>query len=68
MPTYAWILIWAAVMTGVALLAIRERSAGRRMAVDFEKSRASSHSPANRGAATGPPPQISQNGTGLGGS
>lgn len=67
MPTYAWILIWAAVIAGVALLAIRERRAGRRMVVDYEKARASSHGPANRGAAVGPPPQISQNGMGLGG-
>jgi hypothetical protein len=68
MPTYVWVLIWAVVIAGVALLAIRERRAGRRMAVDFEKSRAATQSPANRGAAPGPPPQISQNGLGLGGS
>ena len=67
MPTYVWILIWAVAIGVIAVLAVRERRSGRRMTSDYEKAKASGHGGANRGAAAGPPPQISQNGTGLGG-
>jgi hypothetical protein len=37
MPTYLWILMWAVLIGGVALLALREIRAGRRRAVEVDR-------------------------------
>jgi hypothetical protein len=39
MPTYAWILLWAAVLGGVALLVLRERRSGRRGPSEVDRTK-----------------------------
>ena len=65
MPTYAWILMWVVVIGLLAFFAVREVRWKRQGPGDFDLKRAGAHGAANRGAAAGPPPQISQNGTGI---
>lgn len=37
MPAYVWILIWAVLIGGVALLAIREIRSGRKITADVDR-------------------------------
>lgn len=39
MPTFVWLLIWAAVIGSVAFFAIREHRSGRRVAPDAVRRR-----------------------------
>ncbi len=43
MPTYVWILIWAVAITIVAVLAVRERRAGRRVTADVDRLQHGAH-------------------------
>lgn len=43
MPAYAWILVWAVVIAVVAVLAVRERRAGRRVTADVDRFKHEAH-------------------------